>query len=256
MKNVIKICLVLLVAIVIMGSAVYAALDCTVSISTTKTEFSKNEEFTVNVNLSDIQSEKGVIAFSATLQYDKDVLTLVKMEGQNGWSSSPSYNEENGKLVMDRNNVTNSDETILKITFKVNGNSKQTTSINLNDISVSDATTPVKKISTISKSITIKQETIQNPSSGSGTNNSQNTNTVISQTPENSTNTITNNNQNTITIGNTTSTNTTTTTNVSGDITATTSKLPQTGTDNTINILLFIATIGAIISFIGFVRIK
>jgi LPXTG-motif cell wall-anchored protein len=270
MKKIVKLSLVLLVAIIMVGSTAYAALECNVSINTTKTEYSKNEEFVVNVDLSSIQSERGVIAFGATLDYDKDSLTLVKMEGKNGWSN-PSYNESNGKMVMDRSNVTNNDETVLAITFKVNENTKQNITITLKDISVSDGTTPIKQISSINKNITIKEETTT-PDSGSNsdvnTDNNQNTNnnqttgttenTNTTTTITTNTNTNTSDNKNQISNNNTNSTNTnkntttnTTTTTITTDSSVSTEKLPQTGTNNTIIVLLIIA-----VSAVAFFSVK
>jgi LPXTG-motif cell wall-anchored protein len=264
MKKIVKLSLALLVAIIMVGSTAYAALECNVSINTAKTEYSKNEEVVVSVNLSDIQSERGVIAFGATLDYDKDSLTLVKMEGKNNWSN-PSYNEANGKLVMDRSNVTNNNETLLEITFKVNENSKQNTTVTLKDISVSDGTTPIKNISSISKDITVNEVVIIKPdstTSDSNNNTVDNTNNNTStETTENSStnNTTTSNNQ----ISNSNTTNSTSTNKNTVTITTTTDvstsngKLPQTGVDNNaVNILLFIATIAAIYFFVKLVRMR
>ena len=51
MKRVVKLSLVLLITICMIGS-VYAALSCNVSLQASKTEVSKNEEFTVDVNVT------------------------------------------------------------------------------------------------------------------------------------------------------------------------------------------------------------
>ncbi len=156
MKKIIKISCILITLLLIMGSTVFAALDCALNMQATKTEVTKNEEVTININLSNIQSEKGVIALGARLEYDKNSLELVKMEGKNSWST-PSYNEATGKLVTDRNGVTKKDETVFQITFKVKTEKRQTLSISLKDITVADGTLPIKKIEKISKDITIKE---------------------------------------------------------------------------------------------------
>jgi hypothetical protein len=241
MKKIIRLSLVLLAAIAIMGCTAYASLDCTVSIETTKTVFSENEEFVASIKLSNIQSERGVIAFGATLEYDKDSLTIVKMEGKNGWST-PSYNEENGKLVMDRSNVTNNDEIIFEITFRVKEDSKQNTNITLKDISVSDATTPIKEISSISKSIVIDDdddEIIQLPTSSSNTNTNtnQNTNSVQNAGTTQSSNSISTN---------TSSSKSTTNTVANTDNSVTSGKLPKTGSNDSIKLLLIPAIISTV----------
>lgn len=158
MKKMVKLSLIMLAAIICFAGVVYAASSCSISLETAKTEFSKNEEFSVDVKLSNIQSERGFIALEAVLEYDKSSLTLVKMQGQNEWSNpikDLSYNEATGKLVIDKNGLAKSDEVILKLTFKVNENSKDTTAITLKNIKASDATSPVQ-VATVTKNITIK----------------------------------------------------------------------------------------------------
>lgn len=61
----------------------------------------ENEVITVTLKLSNLQSNNGVIAYSAVLEYDKDKLTYSGSSGSGKWSS-PSYNEENGELIATR----------------------------------------------------------------------------------------------------------------------------------------------------------
>ena len=134
MKRTIKLSLIILLITICFAGSVYAAPSCNVSIKAPKLEVGKNEEFTVDVNLSDIQSELGIVALEGILEYDKESLTLVKMEGQNSWSTpvkNLSYNENNGKLVIDKNGLAKEDETILKLTFKANEASKKDLEVSL-----------------------------------------------------------------------------------------------------------------------------
>ncbi len=159
MKKIGKLSLVLMALVIIacfMGN-VYAALSCNIEMQSQKTQLDKNDEFTIDVKLSNIQSERGVVSLVATLDYDKDCLTLVKMEGQNGWATpieGVSYNKANGKIVIDKNGLAKSDEVILKITFKVNDTNKNNTVVSLKDVSVADGSMPAN-INTVSKSFTI-----------------------------------------------------------------------------------------------------
>ena len=176
--------LMLLMVIGMMG-CVYAALSCNISLEMAKTEFSKGEEFTVDVKLSNIQSDRGVISLGATLEYDKDSLTLVKMEGQNGWetpANGVSYNEANGKMAITRSGLGKDDEIIFKMTFKVNDQSKKNLKITLKDITVADGTAPAK-ISLAYKNITIK-DGVQEPETDDKNNNT--TNSVENTTINNS----------------------------------------------------------------------
>ncbi len=154
MKKIVKLSLILLSAMCIMGN-VYGAFSSNVDIIIPKTEYSKNDQVTVDIKLSNVQSDRGIIALGGTLEYDKQSLTLVKMEGKGEWTK-PSYNESNGKFVMDRGSVTKSDETAFSITFKVKEASKRNLTIALKDISISDGN-ETNRINLIEKSITIKE---------------------------------------------------------------------------------------------------
>lgn len=242
-KNIIKISLIVLMTICITGS-VYATLKCNINMKTEKSEYNKGDTFVVDVMISNIESDRGVISFGGTLEYDKESLKLEKIEGLNGWETPVegiSYNEANGKFVITRNGLGKSDETIFKLTFSVKNTSKQNATVTLKDMTIADGTAPAK-VSEISKSITIKEETqkpIPNP--GEDTNNNQK--------PGDGSNN--NNNQKP---GNNSDTNN----NVSkGDNTVTNQKIPQTGEKNLmIPILIGMVTIVGIIFLIKIKRIK
>lgn len=209
MKKIVKLSLIMLLTIICFAGAVYAASSCNISLVTAKSEYNKNEEFSVDVKISNIQSERGFIALEAVLEYDKTSLTLVKMQGQNEWSSpikDLSYNESTGKLVIDKNGLAKSDEVILKLTFKVNENSKDTTTITLKDIKASDATTPTQ-VATATKSIKITTPVIpvdptdpdpapdskpnesQKPNTNTNTNNNKDNTILNDKMPKTGTNT-------------------------------------------------------------------
>lgn len=160
MKRIIKLSLIFLIAMCIVGN-VYGVLKCNVDIATAKTEYSKNDEFTVDINLANVNADKGIIALGGTLEYDKNSLTLVKMEGKSEWTK-PSYNEVNGKFIMDRDSVGTSNETAFTITFKVNEGSKRNLTIALKNISISDGS-ETHKINLVEKNITIKDGTTNTP---------------------------------------------------------------------------------------------
>lgn len=163
MKKKISIGLILLIIICITGN-VYAVLECNINLVTEKAEYNKGDVFTVDVNISNIESDRGVISCGGTLEYDKDSLKLEKIEGVNGWETpeiGTSYNETNGKFVTTRNELGKTDESILKLTFTVNKESKQSAVITLKNVTLADGTSLVK-INEKNKNITIKQGT-QNP---------------------------------------------------------------------------------------------
>lgn len=192
MKKIVKLSLILVMLLGIMGS-VYAAPSCKIDLETAKMQYNKNDEFIVNVNMVNIQSEKGIMSLGATLEYDKDSLTLVKIEGQNNWETPVdgfSYNSANGKLITTKSGFAKNNETVLKITFKVKEQSKSNLMISLKNITIADGTAPVD-VSSTSKSITIKGEVVTptpdptptpnpnpNPIPNPGNNNTNTQNTV------------------------------------------------------------------------------
>ncbi len=186
MKKILKLSMVFLIICMIMMGKVYA-MECSVSIESQKTEFEVNEEFKVDFCISDIKSDRGVISLQATLEYDKDSLTLIKMEGKNGWETpaeGASYNEKNGKIAIVRSGTSKSNEVILSITFKVKENAKQNPSINLKDISIADGD-GMAKFAKISKNVTVKSSNIatDTPSTEKPTTETPSTEKPATDTP-------------------------------------------------------------------------
>ena len=244
MKKIIKLSLVLLtICTVCMMGRVYAVMSSNVNLTAPKSTVAKGEEFTIDANIANIQSDRGVITLSATLEYDKESLTLVKMEGLNGWSTpraGGSYNTATGKIVIDRDAPGKANEAFLRLTFKVNDNSKQNLTVTLKDIATSDGN-GLASVDQGVKNITVSSGT-QNPTTPTVPDNKNNN-------VNNGTTTNTANNSN----GSTTSNTNKTTTNrvqISKDV-AKDKALPKTG-ENTIILVSAIAilVVGAVIFFI------
>ncbi len=179
MKKLGKISFILL-SIVCMTISCYAA-SCTMSMESAKNEYKPNEDVVVDVKLTNIDAGEGIIALEGVLEYDTNSLTYVKMEGQNGWET-PSYNAGNGKFIMSRNALVATPETLLKITFKVKGQSAKSPIITLKNIKASGGiATGDIAVANISKTITVNTPTPP------PTNNTTNTNTNTNTTPTNNT---------------------------------------------------------------------
>lgn len=222
MKKVLSLVLLFIIMMGMIGT-VNAAFTCNVSMQIEKTEYKKGDEFTVNINISNIQSDRGVISLGATLDYDKDSLTLVKMEGQNGWETpaiGASYNENNGKIAITRGGPGNNNETVFKITFKVKQETKKNLLVSLRNISIADGTSPLS-VKQVYKNITI-QEGTENPVPNPIPDDNDNTLPVI----PNTNNTVTND-------------------------TTPDKKLPQTGVSNVFLVVGIVATISvAVVCFV------
>ncbi len=263
MKKIVKIAFILY-SIICVASCVYAA-SCNMSLQTAKNEFDKAEEFVVDVNISNIQAEKGIIALGATLEYDKDSLSLVGMSGQNSWAN-PSYNEANGKLVTDRGSLTSSDETVFKITFKVKENSKSNTTITLKDIAASNGIEEIK-VSNLTKTINIKSATTEpnpkpeNTTNTTNTTNNGNTNTSNNNGGGNSNNNTSQNSNTNNGNGGSGTNNSGSSSNQNKNIVANTQKdstkkgiLPKTGA--TTNVILIVLGGALVLVAVLYVRMK
>jgi LPXTG-motif cell wall-anchored protein len=187
-KKVIKICLAMLIICCAIITNVDATFSGTMNLKTDKTEFETNEEFVVEAALSEGKKEEnGIIALGATLEYDKDALTLVSIDGVNGWTK-PTYNEANGKLVTDRNNFSTGNETVFKITFKANKTINSNDLVQLKDIAVADEDIETKLVDT-----KLKLAASGNTNNENQVNNDNNNNQVSNDNNNNNTNSNTNN---------------------------------------------------------------
>lgn len=247
-KIIVGLSLILVMIVSIMGT-VYAA-DASVSLQTNKNEYAKNEEFTVDVVLSGLTTQRGVAALMATLEYDKDSLTLVRTEAQNGWST-PNYNEDNGKLIMDKNSNVTGTETVLKITFKVKENAKQNLVVTLKNMTVSGGSGDIEMTRSY-KELTVQSGTV-NPKPNPGEDDPKpvdpdKNNTVDNNTTNNNINNNNNNNQRP-------NSNNEGKLNVANQTNGTASgRIPQTGSYNTIFIVG--GAISVIAAAVFFVRMR
>ncbi len=202
MKKIVVLSLTLLMVICCLVNSVYA-ISCTMNLQLSKSEISKGEEFTVDIILKEIDAEKGVIALGGTIEYDKNVLEYVNVEGQGNWTK-PSYNDANGKFALDRNDgYATTEETIARFTFKakdtLNANDTKislkgvTSSNGDTDIFATDVATTIKfkETSSGSDKPSGNENTVNNSVNNSGNNNSANN----SNASKNSSTTIRNTNK-------------------------------------------------------------
>ena len=142
----------------------YAALSCSVSMSASSNEVTEGNEFTVSIGVNNIQSDKGVIIYGGTVEYDKNILTCTGKSGAGEWA--PSFNKENGKFVADRDNgFAKTGETVLKLTFKVKEGASGSTSITVKDALASDGIED-KSAGTAKTTINIKSKDSGNKDEG------------------------------------------------------------------------------------------
>ena len=184
MKKVIILSLILFIMIVTVTN-VYATSNFEITLIPSSNEVSKNEEFTVDVRISNIQFNPGVLTLGGELEYDSDSLEIIDMKGENTWAD-PSYFDDTRIFVTDRGDYTTNEETVFKIKFKVKEQSKKNLVIKLKEVSASDGNNE-EKLTNIATNITVK-----NGASNPGSD----TNTTNNNTTTNNTNTNNNNNNN------------------------------------------------------------
>ncbi len=161
MKKIIGIFVIVLI-VMCMANNTIAAMQCNIVLSPEDTaEITTNDEFKVDVKVSEIFSDRGLVAFGAILDYDKKSLKLEKMEGVGDYST-PAYNEKNGKILIERN-PTNHNATMFTLTFKVLNTDN--VKVTMKDITVSDGT-GLGKVGTQSYTPQIKAEVTPTPTPG------------------------------------------------------------------------------------------
>lgn len=252
MKKISLISILIILILATIATSVYAATTGKINMTTQKSEYIKGEEVVIDVKVSDLKSDKGIITLGATLEYDKNSLEFVKMSGADNWSN-PSYNDANGKLITDRSGLTKTDESVAKITFKVKSTAASTSNVKLKGVEVSGGD-GVFKLGEATSTIKVKNGTsTENPGTNSNTiidNNKNNTSTNNA-----SNNTVTNKTNSTSNTKNNTTKNTTTNQVKKQNVTP--GKLPKAGIGSQIVIgILVIAIIVATIFLIKYKKIK
>jgi len=179
MKKIVTLSLALL-TVMIMITNVYAA-SFSAELKTDKVNLENTDEFEVEMSVLNIQDDRGLITLGGTLEYNKNDLNLVTMDSVGEWTK-PVYNEANGKFVMDRDGLTTNNETVIKMTFKVNNKNTKNTDIILRDIIASNAEEDIEA-NDIKLTVKIENDTIE-PGTSVDTNKGNGT-----ITPENNANT-------------------------------------------------------------------
>lgn len=197
-------------------------------------------------NLGDNDYDK-VVAYSATLGFDANIIESVKVEGKNGWSASYT----NGAIVANTDKISPNQE-MIEITFtlkdKITANQ---INISLTNARISNSGTLAQDLSNITKTIEIQKEIPNDENKNETTNDKANETTKNEVANNESTNTNSKNN-NTKNETKTTNSLNAISTNATSSAKKVTS-LPKAGIENTIIIAVIIL---AIIGIFGAIRTK
>lgn len=80
MRKLVKLSIIIMLILVCWVSTVYAQPKCTVSLVSDTSTYKRGDTVTIDVNLSNIVSENGIIGVEAILDYDDKMLTLESMK--------------------------------------------------------------------------------------------------------------------------------------------------------------------------------
>lgn len=126
MKNKILFALIIIMSIILISNfnMAYAADVATISLSTDKTSVKAGGEFSIEIKLADINFGEGITGLEGTLNWDSTKIEPLSESNQeltlNNWTTT--FNNENGKIVVERINYATEDQIIAKIKFKVKEN--------------------------------------------------------------------------------------------------------------------------------------
>ncbi len=180
MKNNIakKIVCIILTILLLLATNVYGADDSfKTKLTASSSNVKRGKNITVTIALKDIaikSGEKGIGAYTASIEFDSSVLEYVSSKGTSKWDA-PLY--QNGKITGNTSDgkVVSTAQNIGSITFKVKSTAKLgKTTIKLTNFSGSTAKTDVK-----ANDVSIKI-TIANQNTTSSKNNNTNTSTSTS----------------------------------------------------------------------------
>ena len=155
-----------IIMIILIKGCVYAETSITAKLSANKDSINKDEEVELSLGFYDFKDIGiGINAYTATLNFDKNLFELKKIEGLNGWNS-PSYNKINAlegstKLAATINNFTKTEGNILKITLKSKQTITSSTEISIKGIEVAtkeNENTKKIKVGDVSIKQSIKNE--------------------------------------------------------------------------------------------------
>lgn len=252
----------ILITILLIDAVKAASLSVFITPSSSNVQISS--EVIVKVKVANLDfGDKGINAFSATLNYDEDVFEEVVEEdvtGLNNWTVT--YTPDSGKMTLFKTNFVNSDEELLQIKLKTKSNvTKSSGTVSLKSISASndDDETTASEVST---SITIGSGIVITPGNTTANNTTNSTNNTVNNkvnTANNNAVITINNNKVNNTISNYSNTNSsvsnkvnnTSTYNINNNKSTTNEVVPHTGTRENVRIALIV-----LLAVAGYIYIK
>ncbi len=150
-------CMLLSMIIVVLCSVVYATETFTMELQANKNTLKPGEELEIILSMGGFTEEgNGIGAVLANLEYDRTIFDRIEKENITvlKYWEEPTFNPENGSLLIDSYTFVNEPHEAVKIKLKVKDKIKETTTTEIkltnivgtdgdHDIEVADATTTV-----------------------------------------------------------------------------------------------------------------
>ena len=126
-----------------------------VVLKSSKTELYPGDEFEVDVDIQNLNVDKGLIAFSGQLEYDVDKLEKISVHSNKGSWNESVMSDKSFKFVTDSESLIKEDGNVLTIKFRVKDTLTEAT---LTDIKVKNiiASNGIKDIPSDAVQITLK----------------------------------------------------------------------------------------------------
>lgn len=190
MRKKLAVIAIMLVLVITSLVSTVSAASFSATMTPSATTVAESNELVVTIRVSNLDvGSTGINTIEGVLSYSSQIfetLSADSFDGNNGWQ--PTYNQENGKIVLYKQGFLNEDADVLQITLKTKTNVKgKTGEIKLSDIKASNSGETIEA-NTISTTITIGTPSTSENMGNSTGNKVGNTNTgTLTLTPTNNT---------------------------------------------------------------------
>ena len=119
-------------------SITYAA-ETNVTLQKNKEEYTGGDVVEVSVKINDITLENGIQTIIGKISYNKDLYENCVVEESNSWEAD--YNEQNGKIILQRDEAIKENHTAFVIKLTIKDNIVNNDTISFTDINIADENT-------------------------------------------------------------------------------------------------------------------
>jgi len=152
MKKKIVSILSIILFISLICNIVYAS-ETNVTLQKDKEKYTGGEIVEISVKVNDITLENGIETIIGKISYNKDLYENCVIEESNSWEAD--YNEQNGKIILQRNEAIKENHTAFVIKLTIKDNVVNNDTISFTDINIADENTDLFPVNATT-SITIE----------------------------------------------------------------------------------------------------